>query len=151
MDWLAPGRPVAQSILLLVIRLYWGWQFFLTGKGKLSDPEKPAQFFASLGIPLPHAQAILVGTTECVGGLLLLFGLASRVASIPLAVVLIVAYLTADIQLVKNIFNDPDKFFAADEFLFAYAVVLILVFGPGRFSVDWLLLRKWASKRTDSI
>jgi hypothetical protein len=29
-----------QSPLLLAIRLYWGWQFFLTGKGKLMNPEK---------------------------------------------------------------------------------------------------------------
>ncbi len=140
-DWLMPSRGVVQSIFLLLIRLYWGWQFFLTGKGKLADLEKPTQFFQSLGIPFPHQQAILAGTTECVGGLLLLIGLASRLVSIPLAIVMTVAYLTADIEVVKNIFNDPDKFLAADEFLFFYAVILVLLFGPGKFSVDWLIKR----------
>jgi len=150
-NWLAPGRTIAQSIFLLVIRLYWGWQFFLTGKGKLSDLEKPTQFFASLGIPFPHGQAILAGTTECLGGLLLLTGLASRFVSIPLAIVVTVAYLTADIAVVKNIFIDPDKFLAADEFLFFYAVVLVLLFGPGRFSIDWLVVRKLAPNQTGSV
>ena len=141
-EWLAPERSFLQSVLLLLIRLYWGWGFFQTGKGKLMDVEKPTEFFQSLGIPFPHAQAILVGTTECVGGLLLLLGLASRVISIPLTILLVVAYLTADLEIAKNIFNNPDKFLAADEFLFLFAVVLVLVFGPGKFSIDWIVRRK---------
>ena len=140
-SWLVPSRTIVQSLFLLVIRLYWGWQFFLTGKGKLADLDKPTQYFQSLGIPLPHLQAILAGTTECFGGLLLLVGLASRLISIPLGTVLMVAYLTADIEVAKNIFNDPDKFLAADEFLFFYAVILVLLFGPGKFSIDWLIKR----------
>ena len=141
-SWLNPDRTALQSLFLLIIRLYWGWQFFLTGKGKLSDLEKPTQFFQSLGIPFPHEQAILAGSTECFGGLLLLIGLASRLISIPLAIVMTVAYLTADIEVVKNIFHDPDKFLTADEFLFFYAVILVLLFGPGKFSLDWLIKRK---------
>lgn len=35
-----------QSPFLLIIRLYWGWQFFLTGKGKLMNLDKTASFFA---------------------------------------------------------------------------------------------------------
>jgi putative oxidoreductase len=140
--WLAPERAFLQSFLLLIIRLYWGWGFFQTGKGKLMDLQKPTEFFRSLGIPFPHTQAILVGTTECLGGLLLLLGLGSRVISIPLTILLVVAYLTADLQITRNIFNDPDKFFAADEFLFLFAVVLIFAFGPGKFSIDWILRRK---------
>ena len=127
-EWLAPKRTYLQSLLLLIIRLYWGWGFFETGKGKLMDVQKPTQFFQSLGIPFPHAQAILVGTTECLGGLLLLLGVASRLVSLPLTILLVVAYLTADLEVAKNIFNDPDKFLAADEFLFLFAVILVVVF-----------------------
>jgi len=141
-QWLVPDRTIWQSIFLLLIRLYWGWGFFQTGKGKLSNIAQPTQFFESLGIPFPHVQAILAGTTECIGGLLLLLGLLSRLISIPLTILLTVAYLTADIALVKNIFGDPDKFLAADEFLFLYAVLLILLFGPGKFSLDWLIARR---------
>ncbi len=35
-----------QSILLLGISLYWGWQFFVTGKGKLTHIERTASFFS---------------------------------------------------------------------------------------------------------
>lgn len=141
-EWLAPERTFLQSLLLLIIRLYWGWGFFQTGKGKLMDVQKPTEFFQSLGIPFPHAQAIAVGTTECLGGLLLLLGLASRVISIPLTILLVVAYLTADLEIAKKIFTDPDKFLVADEFLFLFAVVFVFAFGPGKFSIDWMARRK---------
>jgi putative oxidoreductase len=110
----------------------------------LLDLEKPTQFFQSLGIPFPHQQAILVGVTECVGGLFLLVGLASRLIAVPQMILLTVAYLTADVDRFKMIFSDPDKFLAADEFLFLFAVVLVFVFGPGRFSFDWLFTKKLA-------
>jgi putative oxidoreductase len=106
------------------------------------DLEKPTTFFQSLGIPFPHAQAILAGATECFGGLLLLAGFCSRLISIPLTILLTVAYLTADLDKVKMIFSDPDKFLTADEFLFLFVVVLVFVFGPGKFSIDWLIKRQ---------
>ena len=46
--WLIALGGALQSPLLLAIRLFWGWQFFLTGKGKLMDLAKPTQFFESL-------------------------------------------------------------------------------------------------------
>lgn len=128
-----------RSPLLLAIRLFWGWQFFLAGRGKLADLSKPTQYFESLGIPFPHAQAILAASTECLGGLLLVVGLASRAISVPLIILLTVAYLTADIDRVRVILSDPDKFVTADEFLFLFAVLIIFVFGPGAFSLDALI------------
>jgi putative oxidoreductase len=128
-----------QSPVLLVIRLFWGWHFFLTGKGKLMDLSKPTQYFESLGIPFPHAQAILAGSVECFGGLLLLGGLASRLISIPLMILLAVAYFAADLDAVRAIFSDPDKFLNAAEFQFLSAVLIVFVFGPGAFSLDALL------------
>src|ERR1043165_3084491 len=83
-----------QSPLLLVIRLYWGWEFFLSGKGKLADLSGPTQFFTELGIPFPAFNAALAGTTECVGGLFLLLGFASRLTTIPLIITMLVAYVT---------------------------------------------------------
>ncbi len=139
--WLIACATKLRSPVLLLIRLFWGWQLFLTGKGKLMDLSKPTQFFEGLGIPFPHAQAILAGCTECFGGLLLIAGLASRLISVPLMILLTVAYLTADIDRVRAIFSDPDKFVTADEFLFLFAVVIVFVFGPGAFSVDALLAK----------
>ena len=149
--WFVPPASFLQSLLLLVIRLYWGWGFFLTGKGKLMDLERPTAYFQSLGIPLPHAQAILAGATECFGGLFLLAGFCSRLISIPLTILLTVAYLTADLDKVKTIFSDPDKFLTADEFLFLFVVVLVLAFGPGKFSVDWVIKRKVAPPSSEGI
>ena len=143
--WFMPSVTLPQSVLLLLVRLYWGWSFFLTGKGKLMDLQKPAEFFQSLGIPFPYQQALLAGATECFGGLFLLFGFCARLTSIPLTILLIVAYLTADLDTVKGVFSDPDKFFAADEFLFLFAVIIVLAFGPGKLAVDWLIKRKFAS------
>jgi putative oxidoreductase len=142
--WFVPPTTLLQSLLLLIVRLYWGWAFFLTGKGKLMDLERVTGFFQSLGIPLPHAQAILAGATECVGGLLLLAGFCSRLMSVPLTILLTVAYLTADLDKVKMLFSDPDKFLTADPFLFLFVVVLVFAFGPGKFSADWLIKRKVA-------
>lgn len=134
-----------QSPVLLMMRLYWGWQFFETGKGKLMNHEKVAGFFQSLHIPFPGFNAYLAGSTECIGGLLLLVGLASRLVSLPLIFVLIIAYMTAESDALKSIFSDPDKFTGATPFLFLVACVMVLAFGPGKFSVD-RLLSKWTAK-----
>ena len=53
---LVRGASSLQSVFLLVVRLYWGWQFFGTGKGKLQNLEKITGFFQDLGIPLPMAK-----------------------------------------------------------------------------------------------
>lgn len=125
-----------QGPVLLVIRLYWGWQFFLTGKGKLMNLDRTAGFFGSIDIPWPKLNAILAGTTECVGGLFLLAGLFSRIISVPLMGVMAVAYLTAHQDELGAIFSEPDKFLSAAPFQFLLACVLIFVFGPGRLSLD---------------
>lgn len=130
-----------QSVFLLVVRLYWGWQFFGTGKGKLQNIEKITGFFQDLGIPLPMAQAYLVGTVECVGGLLLMAGLASRAAALPLTITLFVAYLTADREAALSIFSDADKFLASTPLTFLLATLPVLLFGPGRFSLDFLFVK----------
>ncbi len=149
--WFVPSTSFFQSLLLFFIRLYWGWELFLTGKGKLMDLEKVTAFFQGLGIPLPYVQAMLAGATECFGGLLLLAGFCSRLISIPLTILFTVAYLTADLDKVKVIFSDPDKFLTADEFLFLFVVVLVFAFGPGKFSIDWLIKRKVAPPASESV
>jgi putative oxidoreductase len=134
-----------QSPLLLVIRLYWGWQFAQTGWGKLTHLERTAGFFASLDLPAPKLNAILAGATECLGGILLALGLLARPASVPLVFCMLVAYWTADHDAVIALPSDPDKFVTATPFLFLFASLLVLAFGPGRLSLDGLLLRKAAA------
>jgi putative oxidoreductase len=141
-ELLIKAAECLQSTLLLAMRLYWGWQFFLTGKGKLMNLDRTTEFFQSLHIPLPHLNAWVVGLSECVGGLLMLSGLGARLVAALLAFDMIVAYLTADFDNVKHIFDAPDKFLAADPFLFMLASLIVFAFGPGAFSIDWLISRK---------
>lgn len=130
-----------QSPLLLVIRCYWGWSFCQTGWGKLMHLDRTAGFFASLNLPLPKVNAALAGSTECLGGALLLVGLFSRVVSIPLIFCMLVAYATAEKEALQAIVSDTDKFTGAAPFLFLYAAVIVLAFGPGKFSLDCLFFR----------
>ena len=76
-ELLIASGSALQSPFLLVLRLYFFWQLFLTGKGKLANIGKVSEFFASLGIPLPTLNAYFIGSLECFGGLLLMIGLAS--------------------------------------------------------------------------
>lgn len=133
-----------QPVVLLFVRLCWGWQFIQTGWGKFGKLNDVAGFFGTLGIPLPMANAILVATTELVGGVLLLIGLASRAATIPLMIILIVAYSTDDREALLSFLSnplEPDKFLAATPFLFLFACIIIFAFGPGSFSIDYFLKR----------
>lgn len=130
-----------QDVLLLILRLYFGYRFFRAGWGKLQNIPDIVDFFASLGIPYPLINAYLASITECLGGLCLLFGFASRIATVPLVFTMVIAYITADNEAVMNIFNDPDKFLKAEPFLFMLTSLLVLFFGPGKFSLDRILCR----------
>jgi putative oxidoreductase len=130
-----------RSPLLLAIRLYWGFQFAETGWGKLQNLQRVTGFFASLGIPFPHANAIFVAGLELVGGVLLILGLGSRLVALLLAGDMVVAYLTADRAALLAIFSDPPKFFGADPFTFLFVSLLILILGPGGASLDALIAR----------
>jgi len=127
-----------QSPLLLLIRLWWGWSFFQTGKGKLMNLDKTTAFFESLQIPMPKINAIAAGSVESIGGLLLLVGLFSRVVSVPLIFTMVMAYITADREAWHAIISDTDKFTGANPFLFLFASLLVFAFGPGRLSLDAL-------------
>jgi putative oxidoreductase len=122
--------------LLLLLRLIFGWGLFQTGKGKLENIDRFTNFLATLHIPMPSANAHFVASLECIGGLLLLLGLASRLICIPLTINFIVAYLTADREAVVNFFKDQDAFTNAAPFLYLLVSLLVLAFGPGFFSID---------------
>ena len=135
-----------QSPFLLAIRLYWGWQFFETGKGKLQNIQHVVQFFQTLNIPMPEANAWIVAIMECFGGLLLTAGLGSRLVAFALAFDMVIAYITADSDAVKASFTDSDKFVQAAPFPFLLMTLTVLAFGAGVFSLDWLIGRKFYKK-----
>lgn len=131
-----------QSPFLLLVRLYWGWQFAQAGWGRLHHLPQATQFFASLHIPFPGVNVVFISSLEFVGGILLIIGLASRLISLLLACDMMVAYLVSDSEALHSIISDPGKFYNADPYTFLFASLLILIFGPGRFALDWLLRRR---------
>jgi putative oxidoreductase len=143
-DWLA---SCLQSPLLFIIRFYWGFSFAQSGWGKLTHLEKTTGFFESINIPFPKINAMAAGSVECFGGALLLLGLFARPVCVPLIFCMIIAYVTADNEALHAIFSDTDKFVSAAPFLFMFAALIVLAFGPGKFSLDALLFKKTASAK----
>jgi putative oxidoreductase len=143
-----------QSPFMLAVRLYWGWQFMQTGWGKLTNIEKIVHYFTGLGIPAPALNAYFVSGLEFGGGLLLMLGLGSRLIALPLVIDMIVAYILADREALFSIISNPDKFTAATPYTFLVASLLVLIFGPGRLSLDMLLTARvgatggWLTTRT---
>jgi len=138
-----------QDVLLLLIRLYWGSTFAIAGWGKLANPRAAAQFFSELGIPMPMLNALLSGSVEFAGGIMLLAGLAARVVTVPLVLNMIVAYLTAHRAEAFSLFSAPYQFVTAPPFLHLLASLFVLAFGPGVISIDHLLGRYLARRRRE--
>jgi putative oxidoreductase len=144
--WFARTASYLQSPLLLLVRLYWGFQISQNGWGKLHNLANVTTFFASLGLPAPGATATFVATFEFLAGIFLIIGLASRLVGLMLFVDMLVAYITADREALISFFHDPGKFYVADPYTFLFAGLLILVFGPGLFALD-TLIERWIIKR----
>jgi putative oxidoreductase len=135
-----------QSPFLLAVRLYWGWQFHVTGMGKLHHLDRVTTFFAQLGIPAPGINAPFVAVLEFAGGLLLAVGLGSRAIALLLTVNMLVAFLTADREALFSVFSDPNKLYAAAPYTFLFASLVVLIFGPGKLALDSLIFKRTAAK-----
>ena len=148
-QWYARGVRVCNSLqspLLLVVRLYWGWQFAVDGWGKLHNIDRITAYFASLNIPFPSANAHFISWLELVGGILLILGLGSRIIALLLTCNMLVAYWTGDHEALLAVFSDPDKFIAAAPSTFLFASALILIFGAGYLSLDTLLAKRFRER-----
>ncbi len=127
-----------QSISLLLSRLIVAYGFFQPAKLKWSDIGSVSEWFGSMGIPLPTLNAYMVASTEALGVVLLTFGLFTRLISIPLMVIMIVAILTVHL---------PHGFEAGNngfEIPLYYILFLFIFFshGAGKFSIDYLIFGK---------
>ena len=131
-----------QSPFLLIVRLYWGWQFAQTGWGKMHDIAKITAFFTTLNIPFPAFNAHFVAGLEFFGGILLILGLGTRLVGFLLAANMFVAYWTADREALGSIFSDPGKFYVADPFTFLFASLIALIFGAGLLSLDHIIAKR---------
>jgi putative oxidoreductase len=134
--WFLTATEWLQALFLLGVRMCWGFQFLESGIGKITHMDKAIAFFTDLGIPKPSLNAHFNAGLETLGGVLLILGLASRLISVPLVISMTVAFIVAERDAFVSFFSDPGKFFAADAFPFLFASLLVLIFGPGWFSLD---------------
>src|SRR5882724_1600647 len=125
-----------QSPFLLFVRLYWGWQLAQSGWGKLHHLANVAEYFGSLGLPMPAQMAVFIACVEFFGGIFLALGLFSRITSLVLTVNLTMAYVLGDREALLSFFSDPDKFIAAAPFAFLIVSLIVLIFGAGKISAD---------------
>lgn len=131
------GSALARYAPLLV-RVVLGHGFFLTGLGKLRHFDATTDFFASLGIPAPAANAALVGVLEAVGGLALVAGLRVRAFAALLGGTLVVALLTHDGKELLS--GGAPLTVAACVFLLLTA--LVFAYGAGPWSADAALAKR---------
>src|SRR5271170_6084320 len=125
-----------QSPFLLFVRLYWGWQLIQSGWGKLHHLPNVTEYFTSLGLPMPAQMALAISCLEFFGGIFLALGLLSRLTALVLTVNMTMAYVIGDREAFFSFFSDPDKFSAAAPFVFLVASLIVLIFGPGKVSLD---------------
>ena len=131
---LATGKKL-DSTALLIARLTLGVLFVSTGWGKVHNLAKVTQFFTELHIPAPAFNATLASVTELVCGALLVVGLASRLAALPLVVTMIVALLTAKLDEIHGL---PDLF-GEVEWTYIALLLVVATAGPGKASLDALV------------
>ena len=121
-----------------VARLTIAGVFIETGWGKLHNLQKVIGFFTELGIPAPQLQAPLVATVEFVCGILLLVGLFTRVASLPLIVSMTVAILTAK----KADIHSYSDLFGIEEYLYIVILLWLGAYGAGPISLDAIFAKR---------
>jgi putative oxidoreductase len=122
----------------LALRLSLGAVFLGTGWGKLHNLPQFTSFLTELGIPFAAAQAPVLASIELVGGALILLGLFTRLASLPLMGIMIVAILTAKRAEIDGV----RTLLAFDEFTYLAGFLWLFVAGAGKASLDALLFRR---------
>jgi putative oxidoreductase len=121
----------------ILIRLVVGGVFLSEGIQKFLFPAAlGVGRFVKIGIPAPEVMAPFVGVVEIVGGLLLLFGLLTRLAAVPLIVDMLVAIYTTKIPML----HAQGFWGMAHEARVDYAMLLgsafLLIVGAGPWSID---------------
>ncbi len=126
----------------LFARLVVGWVFMGTGWTKLNNLDRITEAFVSWGIPFPHIMTPFVSAVEFVGGILLLLGLFTRIAAVPLVIVMIVATISAKWAQVDSL----ETLLGFEELAYMALFGWLAVAGPGPISLD-RLLQSWRSRQ----
>jgi uncharacterized membrane protein YphA (DoxX/SURF4 family) len=121
----------------LLIRLLVGGVFFLEGIKKFLFPEQwGVGRFTRIGIPAPSTLAPFVGVVEIVCGFLLLLGLLTRLASIPLIIDMCVAIATTKLPILLKHGFWPMEAEARTDYSMLLGLVFLLIAGAGPLSAD---------------
>jgi len=134
-----------QSTPAIIPRLIVGLVFLSEGIQKFIYPELVGTGrFIKIGFSNPEFWANFTGAFEIICGLLILLGLLTRLASIPLLIIMLVALVKTKIPILM----DKGFWSMAHEYRTDFAMTLLLIFllcyGGGRFSLD----RKYFSSET---
>lgn len=124
-----------QSISLFFARLVVAYGFYEPAMTKWSDISSVAEWFGSIGIPLPTLNAYLAASTEILGVVLLALGLFTRLISIPLIIVMIVAITTVHLS---NGFSAGNNGYEIPLYYMLF-LALFASLGAGKLSLDHLL------------
>lgn len=142
-----PDGPVA----VILIRLAIGAVFVSEGIQKFLFPgELAAGRFATIGIPAPGFFGSLAAVAETVCGVLLLAGLLTRVAAVPLLVDMVLALVLTKVPILWGGSADKPKLHgfwdmaheARTDWAMLLGLLFLLAVGPGRWSLDALLVRR---------
>jgi putative oxidoreductase len=126
--WLAP----------LFARIVTGWVFLWTGWGKLTHLPQVVENFAGWGIPAPGVLGPFASGVEFFGGILLLVGLLTRIASGALGVVMIVAVAAAQWTEIETFLD----LVGLEEVMYLALFLWLAIAGAGAVSIDRLLERR---------
>jgi putative oxidoreductase len=129
--------PVGHAWAALLLRILVGWVFLTEGIQKFLFPAAlGVGRFTKIGIPWPHIAAPFVGVVEIACGMLLMVGLATRFAAIPLLIDIGVAIATTKVPILLHQGFWPAMHEGRTDFCMALGLIAILCIGPGRLSCD---------------
>ncbi len=125
------------SKALFLVRILVGWVFVSEGVQKFLFPAQlGVGRFQKIGIPSPHLMAPVVGTVEIVCGTLLLIGLFTRLAAIPLLAVILVAIATTKIPMLAKSGVWSMLHEARTDFSMLLGLLFLLITGAGSLALD---------------
>jgi putative oxidoreductase len=128
---------------VIIIRLMVGAVFLSEGIQKFLFPaEVGAGRFAKIGLPSPEQLAPLVGGFEIACGLLVLVGLATRLAVCPLIVIMLTAIATTKWPILQGQGFWKMAHEARTDWSMLLGSIYLLVVGAGSWSLDALLTRR---------
>lgn len=127
----------------LVARIIVGYVFMLSGWGKLNHLPQITEHFVNWGIPLPQVMAPFVSGVECFGGLFLILGFLTRISGGALAVIMVVAIISAKLQDIDSL----ETLLGFEETLYFAIFTWLAICGAGKASLDYVISQRFSKNQ----